>query len=177
MIVTKKILGWKVTYLKDLPKKSVLILYPHTSNLDFLISIIAKSLTPIKTRILVKSELSHPIINKLFNIVPVNRSQRSDMTAYLAQKLNQEAFSLAITPEGTRSYVSKWKRGFYYIALRADVPIGLVHIDYKNKTYGVEKFIHPSGDLEKDFAKIKAYYQTKGHGLYPKHMGELNITK
>ena len=68
-------------------------------------------------------------------------------------------FHLAITPEGTRKANSNWKKGFYYIAQGAGLPIILVAIDYEKKCITAEKVIHPSGDIEKDMREIKLYYK------------------
>jgi len=41
----------------------------------------------------------------------------------------KEVFRLAIAPEGTRKKVTEWKTGFYYMALKANVPIIPVAFD------------------------------------------------
>lgn len=68
-------------------------------------------------------------------------------------------FHLAITPEGTRKRNLNWKKGFYYIALKAQVPIVLVGIDYTTKTISSTKAIMPTGDIEKDMREIKLYFK------------------
>ena len=73
-------------------------------------------------------------------------------------KKNKE-FHLAITPEGTRSANPDWKKGFYYIALGADIPIVLVGIDYQQKCITAEKYIYPSGNIEEDMREIKLYFK------------------
>jgi hypothetical protein len=72
---------------------------------------------------------------------------------------SHERFQLAITPEGTRKSNPDWKRGFYYIAQRADVPILLTFIDYRTKTAGIERIFSPTGDEEKDIYEIKSYFK------------------
>ena len=64
-----------------------------------------------------------------------------------------QKFHLAITPEGTRKANPNWKKGFYYIALKAQVPIVLIGIDYSTKTITSTKAIMPTGDLNKDMRK------------------------
>ena len=68
-------------------------------------------------------------------------------------------FHLAITPEGTRKANPNWKKGFYYISLKAQVPIVLIGIDYEKKTISATKAIMPSGDINKDMREIKLYYK------------------
>ncbi|MNY29925.1 hypothetical protein D3C86_1640000 [compost metagenome] len=60
-----------------------------------------------------------------------------------------------ITPEGTRSYQPKWKRGFYYIAQNANVPIYIGYIDYKKKIGGFHSLFEPTGDVEADINYLK----------------------
>ena len=71
----------------------------------------------------------------------------------------QSRMQLAITPEGTRKRAEVWKKGFYYIALGAQVPILVAYIDYKKKEAGMKALFHPTGDLEKDLATIQAMYK------------------
>ena len=68
-------------------------------------------------------------------------------------------FHLAITPECSRKAIPNLKKGFYYIAQGAGLPIILVAIDYEKKCITAEKVIHPSGDIEKDMREIKLYYK------------------
>ena len=69
-----------------------------------------------------------------------------------------EEFYLVFTPEGTRKYQPNWKKGFYFIALKAQVPIVMIGIDYTTKTISATKAIMPSGDIEKDMREVKLYY-------------------
>jgi len=66
---------------------------------------------------------------------------------------------IMVTPEGTRSKSTKWKSGFYHVAMNAKVPIGLGYLDYKTKTAGVGKMIYPSGDYIKDMKEIMDFYK------------------
>ena len=80
--------------------------------------------------------------------------------------LEQHTFHLAITPEGTRSLTERWKLGFYYIAVKANVPIQLGYIDYDKKEMGITGILYPSGNETKDLTEIYNFY--KGiKGLYP----------
>jgi hypothetical protein len=61
---------------------------------------------------------------------------------------------LALAPEGTRRYAAAWRSGFYHVALRAKVPVGLVFFDYGRREVGVERFIQLTGDVAADLAAI-----------------------
>lgn len=50
--------------------------------------------------------------------IPVYRTKQTSMTKRLTEVArHRDIFHLTITPEGTRSLNSDWKKGFYYIAL------------------------------------------------------------
>ena len=68
-------------------------------------------------------------------------------------------FHLCITPEGTRSPNPDWKKGFYFIALKAGIPILLYGVDYEKKLIRCTKTIIPTGDLEADMKEIKRYFK------------------
>ena len=92
--------------------------------------------------------------------IPVDRSRKSSLVDQMINiAKSSKKFHLAITPEGTRKANSNWKKGFYYIAQGAGLPIILVAIDYEKKCITAEKVIHPSGDIEKDMREIKLYYK------------------
>ena len=91
--------------------------------------------------------------------IPVERSKKTSLTDQLAEAAEKaETFRLAVTPEGTRSRVETWKRGFYYIALKAKLPILLYAIDFGHKRIVCTKQIIPSGDVEADMGEILRYY-------------------
>jgi hypothetical protein len=81
--------------------------------------------------------------------------------------------AVMVTPEGTRSLRTKWKTGFYHVAVGAKVPIGLGYLDYKNKVAGVGKIVIPSGDMQKDMREIMAFYKN----IEGKHPEKFSIDK
>ena len=84
-------------------------------------------------------------------------------------------FHLCITPEGTRSLNPDWKKGFYFIALKAELPILLYGVDYERRHIQCTKTIIPNGDLEGQMREIKMYYKDF-KGKYPENftIGELS---
>ena len=73
--------------------------------------------------------------------------------------IQAHTFHLCITPEGTRALAPEWKKGFYFIALKAHLPILLYGVDYEKKLIKCTKTIYPSGDLEADMREIKLYFK------------------
>ena len=82
-----------------------------------------------------------------------------------------DKIAVVVTPEGTRALRTEWKTGFYYIAVKAKVPIALGYLDYKNKIAGVGKLVYPSGDMDKDLKEIMAFYKT----IPPKHPEKFSV--
>lgn len=158
-----KRMGWKKEITIDFPKKYIICLAPHTSNWDFLIGQLYSRAENIKSNFLMKKEWFFwplgPIFRKMGG-VPVWRSKHTSMTDNLAEEAKKrESFGLCITPEGTRSLNPEWKKGFYFIALKAGIPILLYGVDYEKKVIQCTKMIIPSGDVEKDMREIKLYFK------------------
>ena len=158
--------GWKV--VGESPKalgKFVMVAAPHTSNWDFVYARAAFYIMDIELKYPIKKELFFfplGIVLKMMGGIPINRSKKKgNMVNQMAEHFkNYQELALLVTPEGTRSYSPEWKKGFYYIALQAKVPIVLGYLDYPKKTAGVGPIIHPTGDVEADIEKIKAFYRT-----------------
>ena len=91
------------------------------------------------------------------------------MTDQLAQVARErDIFHLCITPEGTRSRTEEWKKGFYYIAAKANMPILLYGIDYKKKLIECTRTIMPDGDIDRQMREIKLYFK-RFEGLKPEN--------
>ena len=155
--------GWKAVVTVPEPPKSVICIAPHTSNWDFLIGkMYYWSLGRKSSFLMKKSWFFFPIGSLLKSMggIPVDRSKRTSVTDQVADEFNKrEFFHVAITPEGTRSLVKKWKMGFYYIAMKANVPIQLAYIDYAKKEMGITAIFYPTGDEENDLTKIQEFYK------------------
>ncbi len=166
-----KIFGWKIE--ENSPegvRKCVIVVGPHTSNWDFVLGRLAFILYGIKPKILIKKDLFFPPLGwilKALGGIPVDRKKNNNITE-LAVGLfqNREELYMVFTPEGTRSYNPNWKKGFYYIALKAKVPIYICYMDFENKKGGFHSLFEPTGDVDKDIAYIKSVLG-KFKGKYP----------
>ncbi len=176
-----RIFGWNI--LENYPdvKKCVVVMAPHTSNWDFLIGKLAFVQYRIPARFLIKKELFFfpmGFLLKAMGGIPVDRKKKNNMTSQASALFDShEELFLVFTPEGTRSHSPHWKKGFYYIALEAKVPIYLGSIDYKKKVGGFDSIFHPTGDIEKDLLEIKrrlSKYQGKvaENGIRKEDLGE-----
>ncbi len=169
-----RLLGWNIH--PEMPpeiKKCVLVMAPHTSNWDFFIGNMAFwGIFKVDVKFLIKKELFFPPLGwvlKWMGGIPVDRKNKTNLTAQLkTQYSKQEKLTLVVTPEGTRSYNPNWKKGFYYIAQAANVPIVLGFMDYPSKSGGIIQVFHPTGDLEKDIIAIKKIYSNY-KGKFPEN--------
>lgn len=155
-----RLFGWRID--KHTPKgvdKCVVVMGPHTSNWDFVIGKIAFMNFGVKAKFLIKKELFFPPFGwllKWWGGIPVDRKGKNNMTRTAVEYFNQsKTMFLVFTPEGTRSYNDNWKKGFYYIAQEANVPIYIGYIDYKKKIGGFHSLFQPTGDVDADILYLK----------------------
>ena len=158
-----KRLGWKLDVNQPHPDKYIICLAPHTSNWDFVLGQLYSRAEGMKINFLMKKEWFFwplgPIFRKMGGI-PVYRQKKTSMTDAMAETAKStDEFRLCITPEGTRKRVEDWKKGFYFIALKAGIPILLYGADYERKLIQCTKTIIPSGNLEEDMKEIKLYFK------------------
>ena len=163
-------MGWQVEMTVPYRDKCIICVAPHTSNWDFIIAELYYHSIGRTAGFLMKKEWFFWPMGVLFRSmggIPVERSRHVSLTDRVAEAaIKAERFELAVTPEGTRSLATKWKRGFYFIALKAGLPIQLYAIDYKNKCIVCTKELVPSGDVEADMRLIMDYYRPY-EGKYP----------
>ncbi len=155
-------LHWKVDVSVELSGKYIVCLAPHTSNWDFIIGQLYSRAAGLRINFLMKSEWFFWPLGPLFRRlggIPVHRDKHTSMTDTLAEVASREPdFRLCITPEGTRKRNADWKRGFYFIALKAKLPVKLFGMDYKRRLIQCTQEIIPSGDVDAELPRIKQYF-------------------
>lgn len=157
-----KMMGWKVDgRLPSIPK-AVLIAAPHTSNWDFVVGAAAKFYLELKVSWLGKHTLFRKPFGSLFQWmggIPVERNASHGMVEQSIRRFQEsEQFLLALSPEGTRKRVERWKTGFYRIAKGADVPIIPVAFDYATKQVRIGAPLYLSESMERDFQTFQDFY-------------------
>lgn len=155
--------GWQVD--GDLPddvSQAVVIGAPHTSNWDFIIAMITVFAFDIKLSILGKHTIFVWPFRRLLHWMGIVPTDRRAAQGFVSQAIHQftqhDRFLLGIAPEGTRSKVTTWKYGFYYIAQGANVPIVPIGLDFGGKRIKIGPKVWTSGDLEGDMVQIRAFY-------------------
>lgn len=167
--------GWKSQYIQPADKKCVIISAPHTSNMDFVIGWLYFQALDVPAKFLIKKELFFwplgPVL-KAMGALPVDRSKAAVLTDQLIGEFKKrDEFYLLVTPEGSRSKRPVWKRGFYFIAQKAGVPIYLGKLDYGKKLMITGKRFVPTGDVKADMREIKRDYI----GITAKHPENFSI--
>lgn len=157
--------GWKIIGSKpDSIQKAIWVGAPHNSNWDFIIGLGARAYINFKIGFLAKSELFKWYSGWFFRATggfPVDRSHATNLVdAVVKSFMQNNQMHVAITPEGTRSDVSKLKTGFYYIALKAQVPLILVGFDYTRKGFVIREPLYLTGDYQRDMKIIYDFYLT-----------------
>lgn len=154
--------GWKVVgTLPDIPKL-VLIVAPHSSNWDGIWGMAAKIAMGFEVRVLGKAQLFWwplgPLLRKL-GAVPVDRSSaHGTVEQAVALIRDSDRMWFALTPEGTRRMVERWKPGFWHIARAAGVPVLPAYFDYPSRTIGIGPPFELGDDMRADIARLQRWY-------------------
>ena len=166
-----QLLGWKVIFNGLPAMHGVIVVYPHTSNWDFCIGILTKWAIGIPIKFLAKDSLFKvPILGSWFRYLggfPVDRSSPQGYVDDLARKMCAQEYSwILFTPEGTRKYTLGWRSGFYQLAIKANVPIGMAIIDFSTKEIGIVDFFKPTGVENEDLDILRKTYSGR-FGYHP----------
>ncbi|MDL1914242.1 MAG: glycerol acyltransferase [Bergeyella sp.] len=134
-----RLMGWKIKLQGDVNDldRCVLVVAPHTHNMDYVLGNLAYWSLGKPLKIIIKdthTKAWYGGIVKALGGIGINRRQKNNLVEFVVNKFNKENFSLVITPEGTRNWVSSWRKGFYHMALKAKVPLVLASGDFKRKT-------------------------------------------
>ena len=155
-------MGFSEVVTETRPEKYIIVMAPHTSNWDFVVGTLYARAEGFQCNFLIKKEWFFwpmGILMRKLGGIPVYRDKKTGSTKRLATlAMQSKEFHLCITPEGTRQPNREWKRGFYYIALKAQLPILLYGLDYRKKVIECTKVIIPNGDVEGQMAEIKEYF-------------------
>ena len=156
--------GWTIKGMVPDEERIVIIAAPHTSNWDFVLAMLAIFGLNIKLRWLGKHSIFKPGFKNFFKWlggIPVYRDNPSNLIDNVVKIVKKEkSIVIAMTPEGTRKKVKRWKTGFLRIAKQTHSKILLISIDAPTKSIEIGKIFNPTGNSEDDLAFIQKYYSS-----------------
>jgi 1-acyl-sn-glycerol-3-phosphate acyltransferase len=170
-----RLAGWRLEF-DGLPgRQGVILVYPHTSNWDFVVGLLAKWALGLELRFWAKDSLFRlPLFGawmRWLGGVAVDRSSSQGLVGATAAQMRAAAqadqlFWLAVAPEGTRSLQPGWRSGAYQLALQTGMPVGLAYFDFAARTVGLSRFVQLSGDAAADFSLMSEYLAQR-RGMRP----------
>lgn len=159
-----RIMGWKIEGAFDENiKKCVLMVLPHTSWHDFYIGIFTRGICGVNINFIAKKELFRFPFGYYFRWmggVPIDRTgSLNEVDAIVNVFEKHKEFRLAIAPEGTRKTVRELRSGFYYIAVKANVPVIPVSFDFGRKSVSIGKPFYPTSNYEDDLKILLKHFR------------------
>ena len=155
--------GWRVR-VDGLPaRQGVIVVYPHTSNWDFIWAVLAKWAVGVPLTFWGKAALFRiPLFGRWLRWlggIPVMRDAPNGVVGQMAQRLREarerdDFMWLALSPEGTRRLTPGWRSGFHQVALQAGVPVVLAYLDYPRREVGLDSAWRLSGHPQVDLARF-----------------------
>jgi 1-acyl-sn-glycerol-3-phosphate acyltransferase len=173
-----RLFGWRSVLVWPPEPKGIIVVYPHTSNWDFIVGVLFRVGHGLPAHWMGKDSMFRWPLAGLFRRIggiPVNRRERTGfIDTLLGEFRSRDWMWLAVAPEGTRSRTDHLKSGFYQIALAADLPVGLGYIDYATRTVAIDTYLRFTGDRERDLEALRGFYAPK-RGRRPHCEGELRF--
>ncbi len=157
-----KLAGWKLEGSVTPAPRCVMIAAPHTSNWDFYYMLLMNWSLGLKVSWMGKAPMFRPPFAGLMRRmggIPVYRDAGSGMVEQMKAAFDEaDLLRLLIPAEGTRSYRSRWRSGFYHIARHSGVPIVPTFLDYGRKIGRVGPEIEVTGSVGEDMDRIREFY-------------------
>jgi 1-acyl-sn-glycerol-3-phosphate acyltransferase len=156
-------LGWKITGEFPEIKKSVTIFAPHTAHIDAIYGKLGFTEMGVKFLFLSQKELFFfpmNLVMKKFGSIAVRGVKNKNAIFQVVDLLNDaEELHIVVSPEGWIKRVTKWNKGFYYMAVKAKVPIVVGYLDYGKKEMGVKGVIIDTSNFNDVIKQINAFYE------------------
>ena len=162
-----RLVRWRTT--GEVPKRGILVGAPHTSNWDWVITMLLAWDSSVQIRLLVKhSFFKGPvgIFMRATGAVELDRTNPGGTIKRLLADSGDATFLLGIAAEGTRSKSDYWKSGFYRISQQTGIPVTLAFLDGPSRTVGWGPTFSLTGDVRADMDRIRAFYADK-RGIRP----------
>lgn len=155
-----RISGWRVEGEFPNRGKAIVALVPHSSNIDFFLTIAFLWATGMKASFLIKHTVFwYPLGNiiRALGGIPVDRSQQNGLITDVTRQFQEKSkLILGITPSGTRRPVNEWKDGFARIAAAAKVPVVPAVLNYRTKTVRLAPLIEGITEIQQIMNRVRA---------------------
>lgn len=165
-IALLRVKGWQTRLaLPDRPGW-VAVIAPHTSFWDFPILVSLALKHRVEAHWLGKHTLFRGPFRPFFRWlggIPVNPADNGEgrVARVVEMFATDPGMQIALAPEAGLSPVTRWRTGFYHIALGAGVPLVLAYADYGRRIAGADEWFLPTGDVAADYERIRCFYAGK----------------
>lgn len=157
--MTMRVMGWRLEGEFPNEAKVIVAVAPHTSNIDFLLTVTVIWGLGLRASFLAKQSLfKFPlgVIMTAFGGIPVDRKSSQGLVEQMTERFESRSqLVLGITPEGTRSDVPDWKRGFALIAAAAKVPVLPAILNYETRVVCFHPVISDVSDAEETMLAVQ----------------------
>ncbi len=164
-------MGWELIGTFPDKKKAIIIGFPHTSNWDLFLALGTMMALSAKFSWIMKKEAFFwPVagIWRALGGIPIDRKAKTDIVEQMKTQFDaNEKLWLGITPEGTRSKVENYKKGYLRMAYGANVPLFIVGVNAVEKKLILDKIFPLTGDIETDNQAIQDYVRKTYNGIRP----------
>lgn len=171
-----RLLGWRVE--GDVPDhpKMVLIGVPHTSNMDGVLGLNTLVALGLDATTMIKdSAFRGPLgwLLRTLGAIPINRRSPKGVVEQSVEAFQQRPqLLMLIAAEGTRHSATGFKRGFYYIAQGAGVPVLAATVHYRERVVRFGPLMWPSGDFEADVLPFLEFWKRCGWPQHPERLSK-----
>ncbi|MBY6064935.1 acyltransferase [Pseudidiomarina sediminum] len=152
--------GWRIEGQLPDTRQAIIPVAPHTSNWDFFVGVFVMLALGLKLSYLGKHTIFRFPVNGLLRWlggIPVDRRSAQGVVGQMVEQFKQrDELILALAPEGTRTRVQEWKKGFIHIAKSAQVPVVPVAMDFARKVVDIRPPMMIRGDIDAELQRVKA---------------------
>jgi len=158
--------------LPDVPKV-ILLGLPHTSNWDLVLAMGLRYSLGLNYSWMMKKEAFFFPFGGMFKAmggIPIARKSAKNVVGQVSDAFAaNEKIWIGITPEGTRSKVESYKKGYLRIAYATGIPVFVVGVDSVTRTLVFDQFMDLTGDIEVDNHQIREFVRSKYTGFKPEN--------
>jgi hypothetical protein len=144
-----RLFGWRVESPGLPAQQGVILVYPHTSNWDFVVGVLAKWALGLQLRFWGKDSLFKvPLLGRWVRYlggVAVDRNSRHGIVDDTVRQMREAALRTG------------WRTGAYQVAVQAGVPVGLCYFDFQARVVSLTRFVQLTGNVDTDFAAFADY--------------------